>query len=98
MIIDFRNLADHSVIEADLCIIGAGAAGITLAREFLNSRLRVVVIESGGFEPDSDTQSLYRGDNVGLKYYPLEACRLRFFGGTTGHWNGQCSPPKRDGL
>jgi choline dehydrogenase-like flavoprotein len=92
MIIDFRTLENHSVIEADLCIIGAGAAGITVAREFLTSRLRVVVIESGGFEPDPETQSLYRGENVGFKYYPLEACRLRFFGGTTGHWNGQCSP------
>ena len=92
MIIDFRTLEDHSVIEADLCIVGAGAAGITLAREFLTSKLRVVVIESGGFEPDSGTQSLYRGENVGFKYYPLETCRLRFFGGTTGHWNGQCSP------
>ena len=92
MIIDFRSLENHSVIEADLCIIGAGAAGITVAREFLSSKLRVVVIESGGFELDLGTQSLYRGENVGLDYFPLEAARLRFFGGTTGHWNGQCSP------
>jgi len=92
MIVDFRTLENRSVIEADLCIIGAGAAGITVAREFVNSRLQVVVIESGGFDPDPDTQSLYRGENVGVKYYPLEACRLRYFGGTTGHWSGQCSP------
>jgi hypothetical protein len=94
MIIDFRNLENNSVIEADLCIIGAGPAGITVAREFLNSKLQVVVIESGGFELEQDTQSLYRGENVGLEYYPLETCRLHFFGGTTGHWNGQCSPPR----
>jgi choline dehydrogenase-like flavoprotein len=92
MIIDFRTLENHSVVEADICIVGAGAAGITLAREFLTSQLQVVVIESGGFEPDLDTQFLYRGENVGFKYYPLETCRLRYFGGTTGHWNGQCSP------
>jgi choline dehydrogenase-like flavoprotein len=92
MIIDFRSLGNHSVIEADLCIIGAGAAGITVAREFLNSKLRVVVIESGGLEPDPETQSLYRGENVGFSYFPLETARLRFFGGTTNHWNGQCSP------
>lgn len=92
MIIDFRNLESDSVIESDICIIGAGAAGITVAREFLNSARKVVLIESGGFEPDAETQSLYRGENVGVKYYPLESCRLRFFGGTTGHWNGQCRP------
>src|SRR5690242_7580765 len=79
LIIDFRNLDDQPVIEADLCIIGAGAAGITLAREFLTSTLRVVVIESGGFELEADTQSLYRGESVGRKYYPLDSCRLRFF-------------------
>jgi choline dehydrogenase-like flavoprotein len=92
MITDFRSLDRPPAIEADLCIVGAGAAGITLAREFLTSKLRVVVIESGGFELEAATQALYRGESVGLKYYPLDSCRLRFFGGTTGHWNGQCAP------
>ena len=36
-------------------------------------------------------QELYRGESVGLPYYPLQAARLHYFGGTTGHWAGFCS-------
>lgn len=92
MFIDSRTLPEDSVIEADICIIGAGAAGITMAKEFSNSRLRVCVLESGDYEYDSETQGLYVGDDVGIPYFPLVACRLRFFGGTTNHWSGSCRP------
>jgi choline dehydrogenase-like flavoprotein len=81
-----------TVLEADVCIVGAGAAGITLAREFVNSKLRVVVLESGGMQLDSATQNLYAGINVGRDYFDPEACRLRYFGGTTNHWGGWCMP------
>src|SRR4029453_4338806 len=54
--------------------------------------LRVVVLESGGFEVESETQSLYEGPEDGLPYFPLQASRLRYFGGTTGHWGGTCRP------
>jgi choline dehydrogenase-like flavoprotein len=37
-------------------------------------------------------QDLYRGEIVGLPYFPLEAARLHYFGGTTNHWAGLCSP------
>jgi choline dehydrogenase-like flavoprotein len=36
-------------------------------------------------------QDLYRGEIVGQPYYPLQAARLHYFGGTTGHWAGFCS-------
>ena len=49
MFVDFRTLGEKSRIEADLCIIGAGAAGITLAREFIGSGIQVCLLESGGF-------------------------------------------------
>lgn len=93
MIIDARELPDSHVIDADLCIVGAGAAGITLARELNGQGLRVWLLESGGFEPDEEIQSLYRGENRGLPYPSLEYTRLRFFGGTTNHWAGWCRPP-----
>ena len=34
MIVDARSLPRNTVVDADVCIVGAGAAGITLAREF----------------------------------------------------------------
>ena len=54
MILDARKIPDGQVLEADVCIIGAGAAGISLAREFRNKRFRVILLESGGFEPDAE--------------------------------------------
>ncbi|HEB87253.1 MAG TPA: GMC family oxidoreductase [Gammaproteobacteria bacterium] len=91
MFLDARTL-DRKRYDFDICIIGAGAAGITLARALRDSKKRLCLLESGGFEPDADTQSLYDGDIVGLPYYPLDSARLRYFGGTTGHWGGCCWP------
>ena len=93
MVIDARSLPDQDVVEADLCIIGGGAAGITMAREFAQTAVRVALLESGGFDFDKETQSLYTGDEgSGLRYFPLDGSRLRYFGGTTNHWGGYCQP------
>jgi choline dehydrogenase-like flavoprotein len=92
MFIDARQIAAESVVEADVCIAGAGAAGITLAREFARGNLRVVLLESGGFEPDDATQRLYAGEVIGRGFTPLDADRLRYLGGTTNHWTGSCKP------
>lgn len=78
-------------IDADVCIIGAGAAGITAARELINSGLEVCLLESGGFEYEQSIQDLYKGVSVG-KEYPVDSTRLRMFGGTTNHWSGTCRP------
>lgn len=79
-------------LNADVCIVGGGAAGISLALEFLNSSTSVCLIESGSTQFDASTQALYEGRNVGLPYYPLEVSRLRYLGGTTNHWTGWCRP------
>lgn len=91
MFIDGRNVPDGTVIETDLAIIGAGAAGITIAREMRNSGLKVTLIESGGLDFEADTQALYQGENKGVDY-PLDGARLRYFGGSTNHWGGWCRP------
>ncbi len=92
MFADARQVPNDARIEADVCIIGAGAAGISLARELAGTTLRVVLLESGGLEPDAETQSLYEGANVGFPYFDLDRLRLRYFGGTTNHWTGSCRP------
>jgi choline dehydrogenase-like flavoprotein len=92
MFIDARSIPDQASLETDICILGAGAAGITIAREFIGQPFRVSVLESGGQEFDKETQALYAGTNIGLPYFPLDTARLRFFGGTTNHWGGTCRP------
>ena len=91
---NFIDANDESVankLKASVCIIGAGAAGITLANNLAGVD-DVLLIESGDFEIDGRTQALYSGSNIGLPYFDLLGCRLRYFGGTTNHWGGYCRP------
>lgn len=92
MIDDARDLEPGAILECDICIVGAGAAGITLARELSGTRLRILVLESGGTDFEEDTQALCEGTNVNPLYPGIDHFRLRFFGGTTNHWEGNCSP------
>jgi choline dehydrogenase-like flavoprotein len=93
MMIDLRTLPEHSIMETDLCVIGGGAAGISIARALSGSRLRVVLAESGGLDPDPTVQSLYSGQSTGEAYgADLDACRSRYFGGSTNCWGGMCLP------
>lgn len=92
MYTDTRHLENDSLIQGDVCIIGAGAAGVSIALDWMNSAYKVVLLESGGFEYDDKVQDLNAGKTTGQKYFPLKASRLRSFGGTTGHWAGMCSP------
>jgi choline dehydrogenase-like flavoprotein len=92
MLSDLAKLEPGAVIDADIAIIGAGAAGITLACELSGSGLETWLIESGDFEFDADTQALYEGKITGTPYFPLDVARLRYFGGSTNHWGGICRP------
>jgi len=88
--IDARTDAVGATIEGSVCVIGAGAAGLTLVRRLTQNVPDVILIESGGFDIDGDTQNLYSGRMLGLEYYDLATSRLRYFGGTTNHWAGYC--------
>lgn len=91
MHIDARNLENNSLIEGDICIAGAGAAGISMALEWMNTSHKVILLEGGGFEYDEQVQELYAGKTTGQRYFPLKSIRLHYFGGTTGHWAGWCA-------
>lgn len=75
-------------IEADVCIVGAGPAGIAVALQLLDSGLQVVVIEGGGFGFDASAQEAARGTVASPSYASdaLAAGRRRQFGGTANLW------------
>jgi choline dehydrogenase-like flavoprotein len=91
MLIDLAVDGDATIAEHDVCIVGAGVAGITLARRLRELKRSVCLLESGGLDFEQPTQDLYRGENVGMTYYDLDESRLRFFGGTIGIWGGRCA-------
>jgi len=91
MLVDFETCTDQATFEADVCIIGAGAAGITLSRDLIGAGFRVCLLESGGLDFESSTQDLAQGQSIGFPYYQPGDSRLRFFGGTTSIWGGRCA-------
>jgi choline dehydrogenase-like flavoprotein len=86
------NQADGALeLEGEVCVIGAGAAGISLARRLLRRGHGVVLLESGGLDYEAPIADLNAGETIGEDYYDLEDSRLRFFGGTTAIWGGRCA-------
>lgn len=87
MIIDAGSVPSGEAIEADLCIVGAGPAGLTLARQFIGTQHRVYILESGGRALDARAQDLADGENRGDPYFPLAEARARVLGGSSYMWD-----------
>jgi len=92
MIIDLEKSTHDVLLEAEVCIVGAGAAGVALARDLMKAGRDVCLLEGGGMDYEEKTQTLFEGENVGMEYYDLDHSRLRFFGGTTNIWGGRSVP------
>jgi choline dehydrogenase-like flavoprotein len=100
MLTDARALAGGATCSADVCVIGAGVAGVTLANELIGAPARVLLLEGGGLTFTKSIrslptvlsrhlrgeQSLARGRNVGQYYYPLRFTRARALGGSSRAW------------
>ena len=99
MIVDLNKVEDPDVFfeKFDLCIIGAGAAGVTIAQNLNGENFSVCLIEAGGEGYSYESQKRYDGNwsneifgqkqNINSR---LLSDRLRYFGGTTNHWTGRC--------
>lgn len=90
MIVDLRALEPGVSLTCDLCIVGGGAAGLSLASAFLGQTTRVLILEAGG--PTAHGQDLdpHRGEVSGHPYPPLHEKRPRCLGGGTTAWGGAC--------
>ena len=89
------NWADFKAGERkiDICIVGGGAAGLTLADTLRGSGLTVLVLEAGGLKQTAAAQEPYRGEVVDPASHPwLEHFRVRAIGGASRAWGGRCLP------
>ena len=89
MIIDLERGATLPEFSADVCIVGAGAAGIVLATELVQQGKRVLLLESGGAAIESAAQQLNECSYAGQPHQAATIGRFRALGGTTTAWGGQ---------
>jgi len=89
LIINLNETENNQIRSYDVCICGAGVAGITIAIELAKSGKKVALFEGGGEEYTEASQALYQGEITGLEYGGLNVCRLRYLGGTSNHWSGR---------
>ena len=90
------DLPAGATIDSDVCIVGAGPAGIALAlRLSEGTQTSVCLLESGGLAFDPAAQDLAVGEAEGTPYYPLHETRIRALGGSTWSWGGICTPLER---
>ena len=67
MLYDLNTLGKNTAIKNyDVCICGAGPAGITIARILAEAGKTVALLEGGGLERTEDSQNIYQGKNIGL--------------------------------
>jgi choline dehydrogenase-like flavoprotein len=93
VIVDAKAVDNGAVLRADVCIVGGGAAGISLALSLANGPLDVVLLESGHLQEHEPTQKLYDGEVSDEKLHsPPDKYRQRRMGGSTTIWGGRCMP------
>jgi choline dehydrogenase-like flavoprotein len=89
MIIDFRHATECAGFDSDICIVGAGAAGLALAREVAGP-LRILVVEAGDRRPPRGVDDFLIGEAADFAFDGFVSGRRRAFGGATRAWFGQC--------
>jgi choline dehydrogenase-like flavoprotein len=89
MIRDFLRDKPSPDFRPQICIVGAGAAGICLAVELSKQGKSVMVLEGGGRDIEEAAQEPYRSEVVGHLHRGIHTGRFRAHGGTTTRWGGQ---------
>lgn len=92
MFIDANEIENNAILETDVCIVGAGPAGIIAALYLAQAEIDVLLIESGRFNPEENTDKLHEIKSVGVPYVNLNISRSRYFGGTSNIWTGVNMP------
>ena len=87
MLVNAYHLPNETVIKTDICIIGAGPAGIVLARELRGQDTSICLLESGGLKADPRIQDLSNASSTGDPFISLQSTRYRQFGGNANVWS-----------
>ncbi|MEM6802704.1 MAG: GMC family oxidoreductase [Bacteroidota bacterium] len=93
MLTNGKDFKDIQNFRSQVCIIGAGPAGISLALKLAELKIGTILLESGDLEVRSEANDLNKGLVAnGSAHEPLETYRYRTVGGASSHWGGRCIP------
>lgn len=88
MFIDAHSLPNELELDADICVVGSGPAGLSLAREFRHSTTSIIILESGGLTPEPASQALAAPGQLQFGNVERLGCN-RQFGGNASVWTVQ---------
>ncbi len=92
-IVDLNTLDQGGMATTcDVCIIGAGAAGLYLASRLADAGLDVAILEAGGLECSSGKSVGIEATLAGDTYRGATEGRAFGWGGTTSQWGGLLVP------
>jgi len=89
MQVDLDSVIDRPSFKSSVCIVGAGVAGLILARALAKVGIEVHLLEGGGPLPESRSQDLYAVQMAGMHHEGATKGRFRVFGGSSTRWGGQ---------
>jgi choline dehydrogenase-like flavoprotein len=92
MLIDLDQEVAGRSFRSDVCVLGAGIAGLVLAHKLAARGVKVHLLEGGGLEPEPRSQALFDAEIAGDRYTGASDGRSRVFGGTSTQWGGQLLP------
>jgi choline dehydrogenase-like flavoprotein len=94
MEIDLQHAeAPAQPIRSQVCIVGAGIAGLVLAQRLCGLGIGVVLLEAGGKAIEDAGQHLFAEALLdGSPHLGTDHGRFRVFGGTSLRWGGQLLP------
>jgi choline dehydrogenase-like flavoprotein len=89
MQIDLESLDTGAEFESEICVVGAGVAGLVLARRLARHGFAVHLLEAGGRELEERSQAFYRAEMAGTPHRGTTDGRFRTYGGASIRWGGQ---------
>ena len=93
---DAKNLKKFKIIDADICIIGAGIAGLSIAESLKGSGIKICIFEAGSKNYEINNSNLFDVKNIGKPHRGSKTGRFRVFGGSSTRWGGQALPFKKE--